>query len=275
MPPATVPLFSRDFGGEGRPPLVILHGMLGSSRNWQTAGARLSEKHHVIALDLRNHGASPHAETMTYEAMAADVAAWLDGRGLGPVTLMGHSMGGKVAMLLACREPQRVGRLIVVDTAPRNYFWKENREIFSALGSLEVSALTSRAEADKKLQDRVPSWATRQFLLTNLDRDQTGRWNWLVNLPVLAAALSELEANPLGPADRFMGPVLVIAGGKSDYVQPGDWDKVAAHFPSASLRVIASAGHNPHIQAREEFVLSVLSTAEGTPEGSPQGPPAR
>src|SRR5262245_22188729 len=118
-----VELFCRDWGGEGRPPLVVLHGLLGSSRNWQTAGGDLAKAGaaHVMALDLRNHGKSPHADVMSYDAMVADVLTWMDARGLTRVSLMGHSMGGKVAMALACRHPERVERLIVVDIAPRDY----------------------------------------------------------------------------------------------------------------------------------------------------------
>src|SRR3982751_66174 len=114
-------LFHRDLDGAGQPPLVLLHGMLGSSRNWQSAGTDLAQHFHVLAPDLRNHGRSPHAPEMTYEAMMDDVLAWLDANSLPRATLVGHSMGGKVAMLLACRHPERVQRLIIVDIAPRDY----------------------------------------------------------------------------------------------------------------------------------------------------------
>src|ERR1019366_6953566 len=108
-------LFHRDFGGGEAPASVILHGMLGSSRNWQTVGRELGAARRVCALDLRNHGMSPHADSMTYDEMAGDVLAWMDAHGVGRAELIGHSMGGKVAMLLACRHPERVGRLVVVD----------------------------------------------------------------------------------------------------------------------------------------------------------------
>ncbi len=114
-----VTLFHRDLGGAGLPPLVILHGMLGSSRNWQTTGQDLTEKFHVLALDLRNHGESPHDAAMTYEAMMEDVLAWLDVQGLRQITLLGHSMGGKVAMLLACRHPERAQRWSWSTSRPR------------------------------------------------------------------------------------------------------------------------------------------------------------
>jgi len=254
----SVELFHRDFGGAGRPPLVILHGLLGSSRNWQTAGPDLSARYHVLAPDLRNHGESPHAEPMTYEAMAEDVAVWLDAQGIAHASVLGHSMGGKVAMLLACREPQRVERLVVVDIAPKDYHWTSTREAFAAMNELEFSSLRSRAEAEQRLRARVPGREMRQFLLTNLGRMPDGAWKWQINLAAITAALAVLERNPLGPADRFDGPAHFILGGKSDYVQPGDYAAVTGHFPSARLEVIAAAGHNPHIERRQEFVRAVL-----------------
>ena len=141
-------LSHRDLGGAGNPPLVLLHGMLGSSRNWQTAGRDLAARFHVLAVDLRNHGVSPHAPTMTYSEMVADVLAWLDAQGLASVTLLGHSMGGKVAMLLACRHPERVSRLLVVDIAPKDYQWVGHRASFAAMNELNLADLRSRAQID-------------------------------------------------------------------------------------------------------------------------------
>lgn len=255
-----VPLYHRDFGGAGLPPLVILHGMLGSSRNWLTAGPRLSEKFHVMAVDLRNHGGSPHADDMSYEAMAGDVLAWLDLRGLERAVYLGHSLGGKVAMLLACRNPARVDRLVVADIAPKDYAWASNREAFAAMNALDLDTLKSRAAAEHQFEARVPSASMRKFLLTNLERTPAGGWRWQINLPVLTAALPALERNPLRAGDRFSGPALFIAGGRSQYVLPGDWASILGHFPAARLETIAESGHNPHLDAREPFVRMV---AEG------------
>ncbi len=247
-------LFHRDLGGAGKPPLVILHGLLGSSRNWQTAGRDLAELFHVQALDARNHGASPHAEPMDYPAMVGDVIDWLDAQGLNRVTLMGHSMGGKTAMQLACRHPERVERLIVVDIAPKNYAWAAHRAEFAAMTELDVANLGSRAEAEMRFEGRVTDWAMRKFLATNLERNDTGGWRWVVNLPVLTAALPVLERNPLGPDDRFAGPSLFIAGGKSRYVEAADHAGVRTHFPAARIEILAGSGHNPHMETREAFV---------------------
>jgi pimeloyl-ACP methyl ester carboxylesterase len=251
-------LYHRDLGGDGRPPLIVLHGLLGSSRNWQTAGADLAAQYHVFALDLRNHGRSPHAAEMTYEAMAADVSAWLDAQGLTRVHLLGHSMGGKVAMLLACRHPARVERLVVVDIAPRDYYWPGHRASFAAMNELALGDLRSRAEAELRFEARVPSWPMRRFLATNLERTPAGAWCWQINLPVLARALPEMERNPLGAGDRFGGPVRFIIGGKSSYVETDDHAVIRRHFAAAELRPIAESGHNPHLEARAAFVAAVL-----------------
>jgi esterase len=253
----TVSLFQRDLGGPGRPPLVILHGMLGSSRNWQTAGRELAAHYHVRALDARNHGGSPQADTMDYPAMVADVVGWLDAHSLPKVTLLGHSMGGKTAMLLACRHPERVERLIVVDIAPKSYRWAGHREEFAAMNELDLATLGSRAEAEARFESRVPDWAMRKFLATNLERTPAGGWRWLVNLPVLTAALPVLEADPLDPADRFAGPAEFVVGGRSPYVRPEDHAAILAHFPAARITVLPDCGHNPHMEAREAFVAGL------------------
>jgi pimeloyl-ACP methyl ester carboxylesterase len=258
-------LFHRDLGGGGLPPLVVLHGLLGSSRNWQVVGKDLSAWFHVLVLDLRNHGSSPRSEVMTCEAMAGDVLDWMDAQGLRRVTILGHSMGGKVAMLLACRHPGRFGRLIVVDIAPRDYFWPERRVEFAALRGIDLGTLSSRAEAERLVEPLVPDWGMRRFLLTNLDRAEGGGWRWLANLPVLEGALDALEKNPLGEGDRFEGPALFITGEKSRYVGPGDHAAILGHFPAAQIRTLRGAGHNPHMEAREAFV-ALLSRFGPEPE---------
>jgi esterase len=251
-------LSHRDLGGAGLPPLIILHGMLGSSRNWLTAGRDLAASYHVRALDLRNHGLSPQADEMTYAAMVEDVAAWLEQHAGGSVTLLGHSMGGKVAMMLACRQPSRITRLFVVDIAPKDYFWVGHRASFAAMNELNLADLRSRAEAELRFEARVPNWGTRKFLATNLERTEAGGWKWVINLPALTAAVSELERNPLTPTDRYDGPVRFIAGGQSPYIDAGDHAAIRAHFPRAEIVVLPAAGHNPHLESRPEFVAAVL-----------------
>ncbi len=250
-------LTHRDLGGAGKPPLVLLHGMLGSSRNWQVAGRDLATAFHVFALDLRNHGSSPHADTMTYAEMMVDVIGWLDAQHLGSVALLGHSMGGKVAMLLACRHPARVERLTVVDIAPKDYFWPAHRASFAAMNELNLAELHSRAEAEMRFEARVPSRPMRRFLASNLSGSREGGWKWQINLPALTAALPELERNPLAEDERYVGPTLFLAGAKS-YIEGDDHAAIRAHFPAARIQVLPNAGHNPHMEMREAFVAAAL-----------------
>ena len=257
-------LFHRDLGAAGRPPLVLLHGFLGSSRNWQTAGAGLAAYGRVFALDLRNHGRSPHAADMSYPAMVDDLLAWLDARNLGRVAVLGHSMGGKVAMALACRHPARVARLLVVDIAPKDYPALAQRDEVAAMNELRLDDLHSRAEAELRLEARVPDLAMRKFLLTNLDRGADGRWRWVVNLPVLTRTLPDLVKNPLAPDEHFDGPALFVLGGKSRFVRPEDHAVIRHHFPGAEIAVMPGSGHNPHLEARAEFV-ALVAQASGLP----------
>ena len=232
--------------------------MLGSSRNWQTVGRDLSEHLHVNALDLRNHGGSPHAHEMDYTVMVADVLRWLDAQQIERAALMGHSMGGKVAMLLACHHPQRVERLVIVDIAPKDYHWVGHRAEFAAMNELNLEHLTSRAEAELRFESRVDDWALRKFLTTNLERGDGGGWRWVINLPALTEALSRLEKTPLGPDDRFQGTALFVLGERSNYVGPDDHEKILRHFPAAVVKTVAGAGHNPHMDQRETFVRTVI-----------------
>lgn len=253
-----VDLFSVDLGGTDKPPMLVLHGLLGSSRNWQTTGRDLAERFHVFALDARNHGRSPHHAEMSIEAMAADTLAWMDARGLARATIVGHSMGGRTAMHLACHHPERVERLIVVDVAPRAYSWQGHRAEFAAMHELNLASLQSRQEAELRFEARVPDLGMRKFLTTNLARDEHGRWHWTINLPALTESLPRLERGALRPGDRFDGETLFIVGGRSRYVEEADHAIIREHFPRAKITVIAESGHNPHMDAREAFVRAVL-----------------
>lgn len=238
--------------------MLVLHGLLGSSRNWQTTGRDLAAHFHVIALDARNHGRSPHAAGMSYELMMDDVLAWMDAHAMPRATIVGHSMGGKIAMLLACRHPGRAERLVVVDVAPRDYSWQGHRAEFMAMHELNLGSVRSRQEAELRFEARVPDLGMRKFLATNLARDDAGGWTWAINLPVLTEALPRLEKDALAPDDRYDGPTQFILGGRSRYVQESDHEVIRRHFPRATLTTIGGAGHNPHMDAREAFVNAVL-----------------
>lgn len=254
----TVALASRELGGAGAPALVVLHGLLGSSRNWQSAGAALAARGpRVVALDLRNHGESPWSDACGHAEMAGDVAAWIERSRLAPVHLLGHSLGGKVAMRLAAERPDLVARLTVVDIAPRDYPGRLRVE-FQAMRALDLAAIASRRDADNALTALIPDWAQRQFLLTNLGQDAAGAWVWKVNFPALEAALPAMLANPLAPGQRFTGPARLIRGGRSDYVRDEDLPAFRERFPSGDVVTLAESGHNPHFDARSGFVDAVL-----------------
>jgi pimeloyl-ACP methyl ester carboxylesterase len=256
--PTPLPLIVRELGGAGAP-LVVLHGLLGSSRNWQSAGVALAERGHcVLAPDLRNHGSSPWGDDCSYAALASDVIAMLDGLSLGPVHLVGHSMGGKAAMRLVMDRPDLVARLTVVDIAPRAYSDRVRVE-FAAMNALDLTAVTSRKDAEAKLAAQVPEWGMRQFILTNLGQDAEGRWRWTVNREALTNSLPEILGNSLAVGEVWDGPTRFLRGGKSNYIRDEDVATIRGHFPQAGVVTLPDSGHNPHFEARAGFVEALLA----------------
>jgi len=261
-------------GGSGRP-LVILHGLFGSAQNWRTmaqklAAPNLTAERPVFTLDLRNHGRSPWADAMDYPAMAADVAAWITAHGLERPVLLGHSMGGKTAMTLALREPERLGGLIVVDIAPVAYR-HDHHGYVQALRALDLNTLERRAEADPALAPAIPDAATRQFLLQNLVSHE-GRLVWRLNLAAIAQAMDALTGFPPELEDlSWHGPTLFIAGDRSDYLEPAAWDEIEPRFPAARLTLIPGAGHRVHADQPGFFFSAVVDFLARLPEAA--GPP--
>lgn len=240
----SVPLHSQ-ITGEGTP-ILLLHGLFGSLENLGVIARSLSSIGEVHSLDLRNHGRSPHTESMTYAEMAADVHAYLDDHKLARVAVLGHSMGGKTAMRLALDEPDRVTRLIVADIAPVRY-QPHHRDILEGLSALNTSGLRSRSEADKALQPYVQEAQVRQFLLKNLVKSENGGFVWRLNLDAIKNCYNDL-LDGQEAQQPYRGPVLFIKGGRSDYIQEQHRDKVARLFPAATLRMIPDTGHWLHAE---------------------------
>ena len=252
-----VPLHSLRFENSAAPVLVILHGLLGSSRNWSTIGKALQDRFDVHALDLRNHGNSPHAGSMWWAEMSSDLQAYLDRHKIGSMILMGHSLGGKVAMRYACENPAVVEKLIIVDIAAKLYPPHHDNE-FRAMKRIATAELTSRKEAEELLEPMVPDWAMRQFLLTNLTRaEASGGLNWQVNLETLHASQPHLRQNPLLETDRYEQPVLLVRGANSDFIDDSDAKKMRRWFSDLREEIVPGAGHNVHAENRKGF-LEVL-----------------
>jgi esterase len=247
--------------GRGKP-LILLHGLFGSSDNWLGIAPKLAEKFQVLAPDLRNHGQSPHSDEMNYALMAGDVAEFLGARNLESANVLGHSLGGKVAMQFALQFSARVEKLIVVDMAPRAYA-PEHDEIFAALLALNLENFSSRTEMEIALAENVPSLNLRRFLLKNLRRNAGGKFFWKMNLRGLFENYPKLgEAIP--SAKPFEKPALFLRAGKSDYVRESDFARIHELFPRAEIQTIAGAGHWLHADAPGEFtshVLKFLQTA--------------
>ena len=252
-----VPLHSIRFENSAAPALIILHGLLGSSRNWSTIGKALQDRFDVHALDLRNHGSSPHASSMRWAEMSSDLQAYLDRHKIRSMTLMGHSLGGKVAMRYACENPAVVKKLIIVDIAAKLNPPQHVNE-FRAMKHIATDELTSRKEAVELLDPMVPDWAMRQFLLTNLVRaEASGGFIWQVNLETLQASLLHLRQNSLLETSRYGQPVLLVRGANSDFIDDGDTEKMRYWFSNLREEIVPSAGHNVHVENRKGF-LEVL-----------------
>ena len=247
-----IELFYREHGSPSSPPLCILHGLLGSSTNWTGVGRALADEFRVLTPDLRNHGQSPHAEEHTMEHMVADVLEFLDRRECPRVGLVGHSMGGKVAMRLACDHPERVDSLTVIDIAPKDYP-VQSLEL-DAMVALDPASCASRADADKALARTIADGPTRVFLLTNLERQKDGGFRWRANVTTLRRGIENMRRTPLSSGQTYPGPSLFVLGGMSEFVAPSDEGRIREHFPCARLEVLATSGHNPHVDNRDALV---------------------
>ncbi|RTE65098.1 alpha/beta fold hydrolase [Amphritea opalescens] len=236
-------------------PLIIIHGLFGTLQNWNAQTKALAEHFTVYAVDLRNHGRSPHTETNSYQEMADDIIELMDQQGLNSAHILGHSMGGKVAMQLAMNNPERVDKLIIVDIAPVQYP-NHHSDVFAGLNAVDLENLSSRREADQQLSQHIPELAVRQFLLTNLYRNDAKQFAWRMNIPTLEACYDEISKAPTGPA--FDKPVLFIKGENSDYITPAYRDQILSLFPQADYRMIQGSGHWPHAEKAAIFTKLVL-----------------
>lgn len=232
-----------------QPPLLIVHGLFGSARNWGVIARRMAEDRLVVVPDMRNHGDSAWDAAHGYEELAADLSALISAHG-GQADVLGHSMGGKAAMQLALTEPARLRRLVVADIAPVAYGHSQ-RHLIAAMHALNLEGLDLRSEADRRLALSVPDAGVRAFLLQSLDL-KAAPVRWKLNLAALDAEMERIVGWP-GTPGRFEGRTLFVRGALSDYIRDAHRDAIMAQFPAAEFTEIAGAGHWLHADAPREF----------------------
>jgi len=233
------------------PPLLIAHGLFGSARNWGVIARRLSDRGQVIAVDMRNHGDSPRLAPHDYPGMAADLAEVIAAHG-GRADVVGHSMGGKAAMLLALTQPVTVRKLVVADIAPVTYTHSQQHNI-DAMRAVDLSAVDKRTDAAAQLARHVADPALVSFFTQSLD---VANRRWKLDLDALEAGLPAILSFPRAEG-RFDGPVLFLSGAESDYVRPEDRETIRALFPAARFAKIPGAGHWLHAERPREFEAAV------------------
>lgn len=244
--------------GEGDP-IVILHGLFGMLDNWRTIAGKLSEHYMVILVDQRNHGRSPHEDTMNYKLMADDLMEFMEDNWIHRAHIMGHSMGGKTAMKFAAEHTDMVEKLIVVDMGIKAYE-PGHETIFKALRTLPVDKIESREDAEEHLYRYIPSKSIVLFLMKNLKRHKDGSYSWRMNLPAIYEHYDEiLEAlNPSAPIDI---ETLFVNGSKSDYIVEADKPAIKEVFRQASFAEI-DAGHWLHAEKPKELLKTILNFLE-------------
>ncbi|NQV01344.1 MAG: alpha/beta fold hydrolase [Bacteroidia bacterium] len=253
-------LFFRSFGSG--PTLIILHGLFGISDNWVTLGKRFGERFRVIIPDLRNHGRSPHSPIFDFPSMEQDILELIEEEVDGAVMLLGHSLGGRIAVNLALHYQEMIRKLVVVDISLRKYHpQREHLGFIKAMHSLDLSKSGSRFEIEKQLREQVSSLKLRQFLLKNLYWRERGQFAWRLNLPVISESLPAIFEEGSVPGS-YPGPALFIRGERSDYILNSDLPAIHKKFPGGTVRTIAGASHWVHADNPGEFYQAVSSFLE-------------
>jgi esterase len=234
-------------------PIIIVHGLLGTSDNWITVAKKLSDEYSVFNVDVRNHGRSPHLPEMNYPAMAADLKAFMENQWIHKAHLIGHSMGGKLVMQFALDYPDVVEKLVVVDIAPKTYPGG-HEHILEALESIDLNDVASREEVEAELTKRLDEpKSVIQFLMKNLHFDRVLKnYSWKMNLSAIIDHYEEISG-AIESGESFMGPSLFISGGNSKYILPKDEPGIKKLFPKAEFQVIENAGHWVHAEKPEEI----------------------
>lgn len=243
--------------GEGKP-LLIIHGYLGMSDNWKTlAGQYVAAGFQTHALDMRNHGKSFHSDEFTYDAMAHDLVEYINFHNLQKVDVIGHSMGGKAAMFFAVKHPELLNKLVVADIGPK-YYRPHHQDIMAGLNAVDFSVHTDRAAVEAAIEQHVPDFGTRQFLMKNVYWVEPGKQlGFRFNLDVFNNMIDTIgEALPEGTT--FNGLTLFLRGDKSNYIKDADFDLIKSHFPHAEIKEIKNSGHWLHAENPKDFLAETL-----------------
>ena len=242
--------------GSGKP-LLILHGFLGMSDNWKTLGIQFAADFQVHILDLRNHGRSLHSDEFSYELMVRDVFEYCQAHNLESINIIGHSMGGKVAMLLATTHPELVDKLIVADIGPK-FYPQHHQDILAGLNAIDFSLKPSRNEVEEIMTKYIPDFGTRQFLMKNLYWQEPGQLAFRFNLEVFNTKMDEIGV-PLPENLVFEKPTLFLRGGNSKYILDSDFENIKYHFPNSIIETIPNVGHWLHAENPAVFYQTVIS----------------
>jgi len=244
--------------GEKGPVIIILHGFLGSLDNWHTLATQWGNNGFVVySLDHRNHGKSPHAEAHSLQLMADDVYSFMKEQGIEKAGLLGHSMGGKVAMIFTIQHPELVTKLLVADISTKTYRADGHDDVFKAIFAVDTANLQSRKEAEQQMEPFLPDFATRQFILKSLDRTENG-FKWKFNIDILHKQYDEVVKGIINN-EPINVETLIVRGGNSGYVKDKDMDEIKTIFPMANLVTIANAGHWLHADQPIEFSSCVTN----------------
>jgi pimeloyl-ACP methyl ester carboxylesterase len=249
----SIKLYFEEYGDKNSEPLIILHGFFASSRNWRQIAKKLAEHCHVFVLDLRNHGSSPHDPEMDYPSMAGDLIAFMDEHGLERASVLGHSMGGKVAMWLALSSPERVNKLIVADISPVSYEHSFDHTM-QALKDIPLSQISNRKQADEFLSAAIPELSYRMFLLQNLQLID-GKYNWRVDLDIFQKTAHHIIAFPQVTNSPYSDNALFIMGENPLYTNS---EAIYRYFPQAEISVLEGANHWLHVDQPEAFLTNVI-----------------
>lgn len=247
-------LFFRE-AGQGTP-MIILHGLFGSSDNWYSLSKVFATKFRVFTVDQRNHGQSPHSRDHDYKLLTEDLEEFINDHKLEKPIILGHSMGGKTAMNFAVKNPGKTGKLIVVDIIPKSYSLHHDH-ILGGMKSLDLANLQSRSEAETILSSQIPKVDERQFIMKNLARDEQQKFEWKINLDALDSNIEKM-GEALQYEGQFTGPTLFIKGAKSRYYKEGDETTVAKYFPNAKW-VTLDTGHWVQAEKPKEFEGAVTN----------------